>query len=61
MIAAAGARVAFDGERLDFARTHPALYFFRVDPRRKDFGGRRFEPPLEGEARFGAWLGGWLG
>ena len=56
VIAAAAAAHRIRRQHPDVAGAHPVLYFFRVDPRREDLGGRRFEPPLEGEARFGGCL-----
>src|SRR4029077_17357095 len=53
-IAAADPRVGGDALRHDLARPHPALYFFRVGPRREDLGGGRFEAPADCEA----WVGG---
>src|SRR5690349_86141 len=52
-VAAAGAHVGFDKQRLDLTWPHPALYFFRICPRGEDFLRRRVEPPLDGEAWFG--------
>src|SRR4029077_11670101 len=51
-ITPADARIALHLEHFDFAGTHPAFHFFRIGPRREDLGRRRFEPPLEREARF---------
>src|ERR1700728_124674 len=57
-IAAADADVTFGRYRFDLARPYPARYFFRVGPGGEDFGRRRLEAALEGEARFGGGLGG---
>src|SRR5215471_11317446 len=43
---------------VDFARTHPAHYFFRVRPGREDLFRRCVEASLDGEAGFDCKGGG---